>query len=75
VSDATAPQATPAALPAPPPSWSPPPAALKPVARQRDVRVVSVVTGGFVVIEDNAPVGVALDPAGAGAALARVLAA
>lgn len=59
--------------PAPERAWSAPPTTIKPTSRPRDVRCVSVPTGGFVIIEDNAPVAVALDPVGAGGALAKVL--
>jgi hypothetical protein len=59
--------------PAAPTSWSAPPTTLKPASRPRDVRVVSVPTGGFVLVEDNAPVAVALDAAGAGIAIVKVL--
>lgn len=48
------------------------PAAALPV-KQRDVRVVSVATGGFVFIEDNAPVGVSETVERAGDALVRLL--
>lgn len=72
----------PAAPPITPPPvnavWSPPGhnpgSPLKAVQRPRDVRVVSVPTGGFLIIEDNAPVAIGMDAAQIGAALAKVLA-
>jgi hypothetical protein len=52
--------------------WSPAPGnAAKP--RNRDIRVVSVPLGGFVLVEDNAPVAVGIDSTGIAAALARLL--
>jgi hypothetical protein len=64
------------APPAPPPSPPPPPASKPAPAKQapREIKVVAVPAGGWVFVEANVPVAVALDRAGAGAALAQLLA-
>lgn len=65
------------AAPPPAPAAAPAgaPAAPAAPARQptREVKVVSVPAGGWVFVEGNAPVAVALDPTGAGQALATLL--
>jgi hypothetical protein len=61
--------------PAPAPSPPPPPASKPAAAKQppREIKVVAVPNGGWVFVEANTPVAVALDRAGAGATLAQLL--
>jgi hypothetical protein len=72
VSEARAPAEPPPATPAP---ARPAPAKPTPSERGalREVKVVEVPQGGFVFVEGNAPVAVALDTDGAGRALALLL--
>jgi len=73
---APAPVAPPGPPPAPPaaPPAAPAPARSAPQRQAaREVKIVAVAHGGWVFVEQNAPVAVALDPVGAGQTLAALL--